>query len=173
MEESKLYVPIGEWLIAKKGCQNNSFSRGYTIEPCLRAPNNGSPRRPDVVGVRYERIERKEPAYGFHFTFVEVKMHTEPGNLYDLIGKLKMLRHYIDNGNVAVDTVQYYAALPAGEISKDVRIWATERGVEILSVIIDETTVIIREELKPEVDDRGFKRNDVVSQQCPECSRCV
>lgn len=67
IKEQKIYAPIGDWLIQNKGCQRNDFFRGYCVEPRIKG------RRPDLVGVRYERKDQKYPAYDFHFYFVEVK----------------------------------------------------------------------------------------------------
>lgn len=134
MGERSLYAPIGRWFIEQKGCQEEPYFRGYTVDPPIAHSGSGNVQKPDLVGVKYERSENATPSFDFHFHIVEVKSGTGPEQIQNLAGEIAMLKQYVSSGNLAADTIQYYIALPTLEIPEEMRDWAEECNVGIITV---------------------------------------
>lgn len=163
---------MGEWLKEEKGCQDNEYFHGYTIDTPISDQDLPNQKKTDVVGVRYEETENKTPSFKFHFHIVKVKSGKEPEKMQNVMGEIDSIKYYVEEGNLAADTVSYYVALPGLEIPKDVRRWAKKDGVGLIALETseEEDEVVVREILNAKTVDLGFKRNDIISnksQQSP------
>lgn len=148
----------------EKGCQSEEFFYGYTVEKPIPHKETGAVRRPDVVGVRYERSDTKTPSYSSHFHLVEVKAGADSQQIQNVIGEIEALRQHAKNAVLAADTVSYYVAVPTVDVPDNLREWAKGNGVGILSVETNDGEVIfVRELLGPELVDRGIKRSEFLS----------
>jgi len=149
MNERDFYEPIGEWLIENKGCQSNEFFYGYTIDTPVSSEYTERRKKPDVIGVSYERADTEEPRYIFNFNIVEVKSGTEPQQLQNLMGELQSLQHYVENGDLAADKVFYYMAIPSMNVPPDIQESAESNGVGVLSLEIRDDYVRVLEKKPP------------------------
>jgi hypothetical protein len=155
MEERSLYDRIGMWLTNTKDDQEKSPFIGYVTDPTITHSGSKNVRKPDVVGVQYERSGTAAAKFEFHYHLVEVKAGTNPNQLQNLVGEIELLKRYVNNGNVAADSVQYYIALPTPEVPVEIRDWAVESDIGIISVITGEQgePVIKEEPTAKEIDN--------------------
>lgn len=164
MDEGELYQPIGEWFIKEKGCQSNDYFLGYTTEPQIPHKHEDRERRPDVVAVRYKRLETKPVSFDFHFHIVEVKAGNSPGQIQNLIGEIETLRNFIDDAVLASDSVTYYGAIPTVNVPRTLRSWAVENGIGVIGLETSEDRVtVIREVIEALRRDYELKRSEFLS----------
>jgi hypothetical protein len=149
MNERDFYEPIGEWLIENKGCQSNEFFYGYTIDTPISSEYTERRKKPDIIGVSYERADTEEPRYIFNFHIVEAKSGTEPRQLQNLMGEIQSLQHYVENGDLAADTVSYYMAVPSMNVPPDIQESAESNGIGVLSLEIRDDYVRVVEKNSP------------------------
>lgn len=166
MDEREFYKHIGTWLMDEKGCQpgeSPEFWHGYEIDCPIPVPGTDKTKKPDIVGVRYERTKNKTPNFNFHFYFVEVKGGREPHQIQNLIGELSSLRDIVDEGKLAADTARVYAAVPGREAPADLRRQAEQNSAGILTLQVDDSVVHVRERLAAPLIQRDGKRSEVLS----------
>lgn len=150
--ESEYYDIIGGWLIQRKGCQKNKYSRGYAKEVGLSERS-----RVDVFGLKYTFYDGNSSynSFKFHGYAVEVK-HT-PSDAASDIDKIihiylpKMRRATSKRMISGLHTINYYVAFNGDSTPQDLLAQCRNVGVGILRLHKnDEYQIDIIEELAPE-----------------------
>jgi len=167
MQESEYYENIGEWLIQKKGCQKNEYSKGYAKEVEL---SGGT--RVDVFGLKYIFHDENDSYNSFKFAGYAVEVKHTPLDAVDDIGKIT--RIYLPKMREAspkqpingLHTINYYIAFKGDSTPQDLLTQCRDAGVGILRLHENGGDHIdIKEELEPEEHSlRGISNKD---QQSP------
>lgn len=149
--ESEYYDIIGEWLIQKKGCQKNEYSKGYAKEVELSGNT-----RVDVFGLKYTFYDGNSSYNSFKFNGYAVEVKHTPLDAVNDIGKIteiylpKMRESTPKRLINGLHTIKYYIAFKGDSTPQDLLTQCRNVGVGILRLHEnDDDQIDIKEELAP------------------------